>query len=63
MEVSVQVDKIIKLKIILLFFTSGGGVNVVVNNWTNYQRCQFDVHFIWCQTSADIHLGNCERVY
>ena len=32
MEVSVQVDKIIKLKIILLFFTSGGGVNVVVNN-------------------------------
>ena len=35
MEVSVEVDKIIKCA-------------------TNYQGCQFDVHFIQCQTSADI---------
>ena len=40
------------------FFLSGGGVDdvfsEVVVNETNYQGCQFDVHFIQSQTSTDI---------
>ena len=39
---------------VLFFFTLGGGVvSQVVVSWTNYQGCQFDDHFIQCQTSKD----------
>ena len=53
MEVSVEVHKIIKFPIYLtIYFTSGGGVDKVVVNWTNYQGYQFDL--IQFQISTDI---------
>ena len=56
MEVSVEVHKIIKFiiydTIILLFLIQvNGGVLI---NLTNYQRSQFNVHFIHCQKSTDV---------
>ena len=42
---------------VLPFFTSGGGVNVVLVKLSlieHYQGCQFDEHFIQCQISTDI---------
>ena len=58
MEVSVVVHKIIKYSIYsTAFFTSGGvvrDVGEVFVNQTNYQGCQFDLHFIQCRTSTDI---------
>ena len=35
------------------FVTSGVDVGEVVVNRTNYQGCQFDVHFFQSQTSTD----------
>ena len=33
-----------------LFFTSGGCVDKAVVHRTSFQRCQYDVYFIECQT-------------
>ena len=56
MEVSVEVHKIIKfiiyVTIILLFLIQVNG-GVLINR-TNYQRSQFNVHFIRYQKSTDI---------
>ena len=60
MEVPVEVHKIIKYNIyrtvFFFYFRSRccWRVGEVVINQTNYQGCQFDVHFIQCQTSTDI---------
>ena len=55
MEVSFEVHKVIKFTICnTVFLSSGEGVDEVVVNRTNYQGCQFDLHFIQCQTSTDI---------
>ena len=39
------------------FFTSGVDVGEVGVNRTNYQGCQFDVHFIQSQISTDTSRG------
>ena len=59
MEVSVEVLKSIKCAIYSAVFFHfrwwyWWRVDEVVVNWTSYQGCQFDVHFIQCQTSTDI---------
>ena len=56
MEVSFEVDKIIKCAIYstVFFLQVVMTCDEVVVNKTNYQECQFDVHFIQCQTSTDI---------
>ena len=56
MEVSFEVDKIIKCAIYSTVFSLQVVMTCdeVVVNKTNYQECQFDVHFIQCQTSTDI---------
>ena len=58
MEVSLEVHKISKCTIYTTAFFNSGDVcwwlvGQVVVNWTNYQGCQFDEHFIHCQTSTD----------
>ena len=59
MEDFVEVRKIIKCTVYsTVFFLFEVKVLMtfgeVVVNRTNYQGCQFDVHFIQCQTSIDI---------
>ena len=47
-----------------LSFALGGGVDEVVDNGTNYQRCQleFEADLFQCQTFTAIYLGNREGV-
>ena len=54
MEVSVELHIIIKFTMYNTFFASAGRVGEVVVNQTNYEGCQFNVHFIQCQISTDI---------
>ena len=54
MDVSFDMGKIIKCAIYkTVFFPSGVSVDEVVVNETNYQGCQFDMHFIQYQISTD----------
>ena len=50
MEISLEVDKIAKCAIYNTVF-SLPRLSLIKKN---YQGCQFDVHFIQCQTSTDI---------
>ena len=65
MEVSVEVRKIIKCAIYSTVFSFRWGcwwrVGEDFVNRTNYQGCQFDMHFIQCQTSTDI-LQNSDNI-
>ena len=49
----------------LLSFPLDRGVDEVVDNGTNYQRCQleFEADFCQYQTFTAIHLGNREGVF
>ena len=54
MEISVQVDKITKFTRIF-FLIYGEGADDNLYNRTNYQGCQYDVHFIHCQEYIGLH--------
>ena len=62
MEVLLQVDKIGQFFIILFSFTSGWGVDEVVDNGTNYQGYQYNAYSIQCQILITKHLENREGV-
>ena len=51
---------LLKLQKLLFSFTSGGVVNEVVDNQTNFQGCKYKFDLRQCQTFTAIHFANRE---
>ena len=51
---------LLKLQKIQFSFTSGGGVNEVVDNQTNFEGCKYKFDLRQCQTFTAIHFENRE---